>query len=191
MFLAVIVVYRSVVYYPLRYLLVSVVAAVAGVSLVDISGTDDNKILCSCTRWIFFTYKSIFDLVANSQFWICNLMLLGEIVHCCFLVDKNPKCWGYKSVPSSFKHVTNLTSKGKRVGGSKRCIICGGWSSVMQSFVIRQNDIKLSFLMTKVAKYRNLHVDTFNNTKYKFLWKLDYVSSLVENWDKISRHIWF
>ena len=57
----------------------------------------------------------------------------------------------------------------------------------MQSFVIRQNDSKFSFLMEKVTKYRNSRVDTFNNTKYKFVWKLHYVS-LWKNWDKISHY---
>ena len=45
----------------------------------------------------------------------------------------------------------------------------------MQSFVMHQNDIKFSFPMVKVTKYGNLHVDTVNNTKYRFLWKLYYV----------------
>ena len=37
---------------------------------------------------------------------------------------------------------------------------------------IRQKDIKFVFLTTKVTKCGNLHVDTLNNTKYKFIRKL-------------------
>ena len=50
----------------------------------------------------------------------------------------------------------------------------------MQSCVIHQNDVKFFFLIIKVTKLRNLHVDAFNNNKYKFLAKLQDVSSLME-----------
>ena len=50
------------------------------------------------------------------------------------------------------------------------------------SHIMRQNDIKFCFLMTKVTKCWNLRVNTFNNTEYKFLGKLHYVSSLMEKW---------
>ena len=50
----------------------------------------------------------------------------------------------------------------------------------MLSCVVHQNYIKFCFVMTKVTKYWNFHVDTFNNIKYKFLWKLHHVSSLLE-----------
>ena len=46
--------------------------------------------------------------------------------------------------------------------------------------VMHQNNIKFSFLMTRVTKCWNLHVDTFNNNKYKFCVKLQHVSSLME-----------
>ena len=48
------------------------------------------------------------------------------------------------------------------------------------SYIIHQINIKFSFLMTKATKCWNLHVDTFNNNKYKFLAKLQHVSSLME-----------
>ena len=38
----------------------------------------------------------------------------------------------------------------------------------IQSCVIHQNDIIFFFLIAKVTKCWNLHVDTFNNNKYKF-----------------------
>ena len=50
----------------------------------------------------------------------------------------------------------------------------------MQSCVLHQNDIKFSFLMTNMTKCWNSNVDTFNNNKYKFIAKLQYVSSLME-----------
>ena len=40
------------------------------------------------------------------------------------------------------------------------------------SHIANQNNIKFCFLMTKLTKCWNLHVDTFNNTKYKFILKL-------------------
>ena len=61
----------------------------------------------------------------------------------------------------------------------------------MKFFVIHQNDIKSSFLMIKVTKYQNLLVDTFNNTKYRFLWKLTMFLHLWKNWYKISHYINF
>ena len=43
--------------------------------------------------------------------------------------------------------------------------------------IVHQNNINFSFLMTKCW---NFHTDTFNSTKYKFLVKLQHVSSLME-----------
>ena len=48
------------------------------------------------------------------------------------------------------------------------------------SHVVHQSDIKFSFLMIKVIRCWNLHVDTFSNSKYKVLVKLQHVSSLME-----------
>ena len=45
----------------------------------------------------------------------------------------------------------------------------------IQSCVIHQNSIRFSFLMTKVTKCWNLHVDTFNNNEYKSIAERNYV----------------
>ena len=41
------------------------------------------------------------------------------------------------------------------------------------SNIVIQNDIIFSFLIIQGTKCRNLHVDTFNNNKYKYLAKLN------------------
>ena len=48
------------------------------------------------------------------------------------------------------------------------------------SRIVIQNNIILSFLMTKVTKCGNSHVDTLNNNKYKYLARFQHVSSVIE-----------
>ena len=55
-----------------------------------------------------------------------------------------------------------FTSGAFQIPKSRKC-------NHVQSYVIHQNNIKFSFLMTKVTKCWNFQFDTFNNTKYKFL----------------------
>ena len=51
---------------------------------------------------------------------------------------------------------------------------------------VHEINIKFVFLMTKATKCWHLHVDTFNNIKYKFLVKLIIFLHSWKNWDKIS-----
>ena len=46
--------------------------------------------------------------------------------------------------------------------------------------IVTQNNIIFSFLIIKVTKCWNSHVDRLNNNKYKYLTKLQHVSSLME-----------
>ena len=58
-------------------------------------------------------------------------------------------------------------------------LLLGIWKA-HHSHIVHYNNIKFSFLFTKVTKCWNLHVDAFRNTKYKFFIKLHHVSSLIE-----------
>ena len=57
----------------------------------------------------------------------------------------------------------------------------------MQSYAICIKNIIFSFLIIKLPKCWNSHVDTLNNNEYKYLATLQHVSSLMEHWDEISR----
>ena len=48
------------------------------------------------------------------------------------------------------------------------------------SHIVIQNSIIFSFLIVKVTNCGNSHVDALNNNKYKFLAKLQHVSSLMK-----------
>ena len=59
----------------------------------------------------------------------------------------------------------------------------------MQSCAIHKNHIIFSFLIIKVTKCWNLNVDTLNSNKYRYLAKLQHISSLMERLRQISHTI--
>ena len=77
-----------------------------------------------------------------------------------FAADKNPIVLSL--LAKLCKHTHTKASSTFQIAKSRKY-------NHMKSLHIRQNDIKFSFSMIKVTKCRNLHVDAFNNTKYRFL----------------------